>query len=65
MRSAGTRLGHPENPEEVSLNSVADNGGKRREGRSPRQEGGPQPAAGARTATWRPDVAMSKGCCHS
>lgn len=37
MRSAGTWLGHPENPEEVSLNSVADNGGKQREGRSPRQ----------------------------
>lgn len=33
----GTRLGHPENPEEVSLNGVADNGGKQREGRSPRQ----------------------------
>lgn len=33
--SVGTRLGRPENPEEASLNSVADDRGKQREGRRP------------------------------
>lgn len=38
---------------------------QQRRGQRGQAEGGPQPAAGARTATWRPDAAMSKGCCHS